>query len=126
MLREFELTVITKADLPETETSKVLSRYEALMTSENGQILKKDVWGAKKLAFPMKKQYRGVYTNYDFVTKPDNIAEIERLMRIDDNVLKYLTIRIGENVDVVERKAELAKLASKEREQAQRMASEED
>lgn len=120
MLREYDFTVITRGDLPEGESAKVLSTYEGLMTRDGGEILKRDDWGSKKLAYPVKKQFRGYYVNYDFVGSPASVAEMERLMRIDDNVLRYLVVRLDENtdghVDVEARKAELAKQEREARE----------
>lgn len=110
MLREYELTVIAKGDLPEPEVTKLLTRYETLMTNDGGEILQRTDWGNKKIAFAINKQHRGHYVNYDFVGTSANLSEIERLMRIDENVLRYLSVRVGENVDVKARKIELAKL----------------
>ena len=120
MLREYDFTVITKGELPEGESAKVLSGYEGLMTREGGEILKRDDWGLKKLAYPIKKQFRGYYVNYDFVGSPASVAEMERLMRIDDNILRYLVVRVDENtdgsVDIEARKVELAKQEREARE----------
>jgi len=112
MLREYELTVIARGDLPEGESAKLLTRYEKLMEKDGGEILKRDDWGLKKMSFVVKKQARGHYVSYDFVGQSENLSEIERLMRIDDNVLRYLSVRVGENVDVAARKAQLAKEAA--------------
>ena len=118
MLREYELTIIARADLPESESTKLLSKYEKLMTAEGGEILQKSNWGVKKLAFPMKKSFRGSYVNYDFIGSPANLAKMERLMRIDDDLLRYMSVYIGQNVDVSKRKEQLAKIASAAREAA--------
>jgi small subunit ribosomal protein S6 len=120
LLREYDFTIITKGDLSETDTLKVLEGYENLMTGAGGEILKKDVWGMRKLSYPIKKVFRGHYVNYDFVGTPENVAEMERLMRIDDSVLRHLVIRLDESstgtVDVPARKAELARLEKEARE----------
>ncbi|MEN9834249.1 MAG: hypothetical protein RL011_442 [Pseudomonadota bacterium] len=119
MLREYDFTIITKGDLPEAEAFKVLEGYEALMTKDGGQILKKDVWGNKKLVYPINKSFRGNYVNYDFVGTPANLAEMERLMRIDDNVLRHLVVKLESGdggIDVEARKAELAKQEREARE----------
>ena len=118
MLREYEFTVISRADLPEAETLKALSKYEALMTKDGGEIVKKDVWGSKRLAFPIRKHFKGVYTYYDFFGIPDHVHEIERLMRIDENVLRYLTINVGEAhdaADIEKRKIEINRPKPQER-----------
>lgn len=118
MLREYEVTIISRADMPETDVQKVLSKYEKLMTAEGGEILKKDPWGSKKLAFPMKKHHRGIYTNYDFIGTSANLSEMERLMRIDEDVLRYMSVFLDENVDATERKEQIAKAAAAAREAA--------
>ena len=130
MLREYDFTIITKGDLPEADNAKVIQGYEALMTKDGGEILKRDEWGVKRLAFPIKKTFRGFYVNYDFVGTPENVAEMERLIRIDDNVLRHLVIRLDESkegtVDVEARKNELAKQEreAREREAQQRQRKE--
>lgn len=118
MLREYELTIIARADLPETENTKLLSKYEKLMTADGGEILQKSNWGVKKLAFPMKKAFRGNYVNYDFIGTPTNLSEMERLMRIDDDVLRYMSVYVGQNVNAAKRKEQLAKIALAAREAA--------
>jgi small subunit ribosomal protein S6 len=113
LLREYEITIVANSQLPEEETKKLHKKYEGILLQEGGEVIKKSHWGNKKLAFPIKKQFRGNFVHYDLTTKSDLLAEAERLMRIDENVLRYLSIRIGENVDPNERKAELAKIEAR-------------
>ena len=117
MVREYEFTIITNGHLTEADTKTVLEKYENILTAEGGQIIKKDVWGSRKLSFPIKKQYRGHYVCYDLAAVPVSIAEAERLMKIDDNVLRYLNVKLGDMVDVDARKAELAKAEVKAEQQ---------
>ena len=112
MLREYELTLITAQQPSEADLRMLHDRYEAIFLADGGEIVRKDDWGVKKLAFPIKKHFRGHYMHYDFVGKPENLAEAERLMRIDEAVLRQLAVRIGENVNVEERRVELAKAAA--------------
>lgn len=112
MLREYDFTVIVRGELPESEAVKALGQYESLMVGEGGEVLKKDDWGIKRLAYPIKKSFRGYYVNYDFVGHPGSVAEMERLMRLDDNILRYLVVRVSEDkkgdIDISARKVELA------------------
>jgi len=112
LLREYEFTVISRADVPEGETAKILSRYETLMTADGGAIVKKDDLGVRRFTYPINKHFKGNYTFYDYVGTPANLSEVERLMRIDENVLRYMSVRLGENVDVEVRRAQLAKKAT--------------
>ena len=113
MLREYEFTVISKADLPENEKKDLWSKYEGMLIKDGGEVLLKDDWGVRKLAFPIKKEFRGHYLHFDFVGKPQNLSEVERLMRIDDRVLRYLSVNIGENIDIPTRRADIAKERAK-------------
>ena len=109
MLREYEFTFVAKGDLPEAERAKVISGYEEILLRNGGEVLKKDDWGMKKLAYPIKKTFKGHYVFFDIASLPENIAECERLLKIDENVLRYLVVKIGDSVDVEARKTELAK-----------------
>jgi small subunit ribosomal protein S6 len=109
LLREYEFTIISNPQLNEQDTEKLLEKYSKIFTADGGAIVRQDSWGSKKLAFGMKNHYRGVYTCFDYVGSPENLAEAERLMRIDEDILRYMSIKLGEEVDVEERKAELAK-----------------
>ena len=109
MLREYEITSIFNAQLTDEEKRKIQEKYEDILLANGGEMVKKSDWGVKKLTFPMKGQYRGHYVHYDLTSNAANLAEAERLMRIDDNVLRYLSIRVGDNINVESRKAELAK-----------------
>lgn len=124
MLREYDFTVITKGDLTEGDHASLLANYETLMVKDGGEILKKDEWGVKKLAFPIKKSFRGHYVNYDFVGRPEHLAEVQRLMRIDDNVLRFLVVRLDEEsegiTDIAARKADIAKAERDAREAEQK------
>ena len=113
MLREYEITVIGNAQLPEEEVKKLHKKYETVLLQEGGEIIKKSHWGNKKLAFPIKKAFRGNFVHYDLTTTSALLAEAERLMRIDENVLRYMSIKIGENVNPAERKAQLAKMEAR-------------
>ena len=117
-LREYEFTYIARADLGEADKTKLINKYEKLLT-DGGEVLRKDDWGIKRLAFPIKKQYKGHYFHYDFVGKAENVAEAERLMRIDEGILRFLAINVGEDIDVAERKDELAKMAARAQARAQ-------
>lgn len=86
-----------------------MAKFESLMTADGGEILKKDALGSRRLAYPINKHFRGVYTNYDFIGLPAHLTEMERLMRIDESVLRYMSVKLGPVEDIELRKAELNK-----------------
>ena len=118
-MREYEFTVITKSDLPDADKAKVLENYEGILKRGGGEILKKEEWGSKRMSYPIKKQFRGSYAFYDMTSTAADVAEAERLMRIDDNILRYLVIKINDNVDVEQRRADLLKAAQQQQQQDQ-------
>lgn len=113
MLREYEITKIYSAQTQTDSYQALQEKYEAILFKDGGEIIKKDDWGVKRLAFPIKKQFRGRYVHYDITCSSKAVEECERLMRFDENVLRCLSIRIGENVDVERRKVDIAKAEAK-------------
>ena len=109
LLREYELTVIANPQLTPDKSTKTFEKYESMLLADGGEIIKKAAWGTRKLAFPMNQQFRGTYFHYDLTCSPACLKEVERLMRIDDNILRYMSVRLGENVDVEKRRLEIAK-----------------
>lgn len=109
LLREYEITIIGSAQLSDDASKKSFKKYEDILCAEGGEVLRRDEWGTKRMAFPINKQFRGRYMNYDLTGTPAQLAEAERLMRIDENILRYMSVRIGESIDVEARKAEIAR-----------------
>lgn len=109
MRREYEFIIIVNAQLSEEETKKLQDKYESIFLANDGDVVTKSDWGVKKLAYPINKEFRGRYLFYDFIGNPKNLEEAQRLMRIDEKILRYLLVRVGEDADVDARKAELAK-----------------
>jgi small subunit ribosomal protein S6 len=119
LLREYEFTVVAKADLPDADKQKIFAGYEEILKRDGGEFVKRDDWGSKRMAFPIRKNFRGHFMFYDTASTPASIAECERLLRIDENILRYLVIKIGDKVDVEARKVELAKAAAASQRQAE-------
>ncbi len=115
MLREYEVTIIFNSQAGEENAKKLQEKYEGVLLGNSGEIIKKDDWGSRKLSFPIKKNFRGRYVHYDLACESQNVTEAERLMRIDEGVLRYLSICTGKKVDVESRKLELAKIAARRR-----------
>jgi small subunit ribosomal protein S6 len=110
-MREYETMIIAKPDLPESEMSKMVAKIEGIMTSSGGQIIKKDAWGVRRLAYPIGKTTRGIYFVYDIAATQADVTELERVLKLDEAVIRSLSIKISDNVNVETRKVELQKLA---------------
>ena len=93
-LRHYETTFILNADIDENDKNAVIDRVRSIIESFSGEVLRVDDWGRRKLAYRVRKQNRGLYIYVRYTATGDAIAELERVLRILDAVLKYLTVKI--------------------------------
>lgn len=122
-MRRYETTFITHPDLSEEELEKVLQK--ALGPIQNqGQLFRVQDWGKKRLAYNIRKQSRGHYTFVDYAATPSAIREVERLLRLDDNVLRFLTVMVDEEVDVEAVRAGLSQAGPRQLSQAEEASAE--
>ncbi len=104
IINEYETTLIFHPDAPESEVKRINERLDGVIESFDGTKLFHDVWGVRKLAYNIQKQAHGNYHHLGFTAKADCIAEFERVIRIESHLIRFLTVRLLENVDVEERK----------------------
>lgn len=110
-MRRYETILITPADLPEDDLAGIVARYGAIVTAQKGILVKIERWGKRKLAYLIRKQARGFYILIDFAGETAVVNELERNLKIDDRVLKFMTIQKAEKVDPVALEKELAEAA---------------
>jgi small subunit ribosomal protein S6 len=110
-MREYEAMIVAKADLNEAELSKMVTKWESIIALDGGEVVKKDSWGVRRLAYPINKQVRGNYMVYDIATKSENMLELERILKLDQNVIRSMIVKLADNVNVAERRLELQKQA---------------
>ena len=116
-MRRYETFVIIDPDISEEQRSPIIERATDLISQENGLTVKVDEWGKRKLAYEIKKKPRGYYVLLDFCGNASIVDEMERFFRIDDRVMKYMTVLLDRDVDMEQIKENLA------RAQAEREAS---
>jgi small subunit ribosomal protein S6 len=91
-LRGYETTLITHSDMTELQLRALKDKIAAVITSFQGQIVLTEDWGKKKFAYPIQKQIRGVYTYLVYEAAPTAIHEIERNLKLNEHVLRFLTV----------------------------------
>lgn len=92
-MRLYEVVYIFDAAIDEAAVSQKLEEYHALVTADNGgEITAVDHWGARQLAYPIKKQKTGYFVVAQFKSEPVSLPEFERLLKLDDQVLRYLVV----------------------------------
>jgi small subunit ribosomal protein S6 len=107
-MRRYESIIIFDPDLSEDQRAPVSERVKEVVTQQGGELAFIDDWGARKLAYEVKKKQRGHYVRFDFCGDSALVDEIERYFRIDDRVLKYMTVLTDDNPDIERIKEEIA------------------
>ena len=107
-MRRYETFVILDPDLSAEDREPVLKRVQDVIEQQNGYLAWLDDWGARKLAYEIKKKQRGHYVRFDFCGTAEIVDEIERFFRIDDRVLKFMTVLLDKIADIEKIKEEVA------------------
>jgi small subunit ribosomal protein S6 len=108
-VREYETVFILRSDVLDEERTKVLNRMSGIVEKLDGQLLMQEEWGKRKLAYKIQKNTYGIYFYMRYLGYNDMVAEIERNLRILEPVIKYMTVKLGDDVDVEKCKEEAEK-----------------
>ena len=92
-MQRYEVVAIVLADLNEDDLTALIERIQTIITDRKGVIAKLDKWGKRHLAYEIKKQRDGYYFLIDFAGDGPIVTEIERNFKIDDRVLKFMTVK---------------------------------
>lgn len=98
-VREFECVLILHPHTNKDGISELVERVQKIMDSKGARLQSIDNWGLRTLAFPVKRCKRGIYLYFRFLAGSTTVAELERILRIRDDVLRYLTVRVDQDVD---------------------------
>lgn len=114
-MKRYETIVIIDPDLSKEVESPIFERVNDLIPQYKGILIETDDWGTKKLAYDIKKKNRGHYVRLDFCGDGALVQEMERFFRIDDKIMKFMTVLLQEDADLDAIKAEMEeKTARKE------------
>ena len=89
----YESIFILKPSISDEDVQKIVSKMEGIV-KQGAELITTENWGKKRLAYEVAKEKRGVYVLLRFQGKGDIVSELERNYRIDDNVIKFLTVKL--------------------------------
>ena len=119
-LRKYETVVILHPDASEADQKAILGKNSQTIKQFGGSIHHLDTWGKRRLANPIKKSSLGIYFHATFEAKGDVVSELERTMRINDKVLRFMHTRLDDRESLpkyLERfRAALQETANREKE----------
>jgi small subunit ribosomal protein S6 len=98
--REYETIYILRSDADAEAAERVQARVTDALDREHGKLVKVEAWGRRKLAYPIGRQRRGVYVYLKYVGGGGLVAEVERNLKLQDSVIKYMTVQTAGVVDL--------------------------
>jgi len=98
-MNHYETIYIINPTLDDDPLKEVIAKFSDLIKKLKGSIVKVNEWGKRKLAYDVKRFDKGYYVVLDFCALPKMVTELERNLKLDDRILKYITVKIDENVD---------------------------
>jgi len=97
-LKRYETIFISHPDLSEEDHAEIERKLRSIITSLKGDIIKLEDWGAKKLGYEIRKNSRGRYYLLDYLAAPALVREVERNLRLNDQILKFQTVKVSDRV----------------------------
>src|SRR5690349_19527634 len=104
-MRIYEILFIIRPDVPEEEIDGIIEPLKTVVTAGGGAVDKVDKWGKRRLAYRVRRYREGMYVLLQFSTEKasDMVRELERRLRVTDSVIKFLTVRIDEELKRLEK-----------------------
>jgi small subunit ribosomal protein S6 len=98
-LREYETIFLVKPDLTDDNVDRIKERVRGIVSREGGKVLRFTVWGKKKTLYTIAKQPRAIYVHTHYLGSSKMVAEVERNLRNIDEVTRYLSVKLADEVD---------------------------
>jgi small subunit ribosomal protein S6 len=90
----YENVFIARQDISAAQVEALAESFTQIVTQQGGQVAKREYWGLRNLSYRIKKNRKGHYMLFNLDAPPAAVAELERNMRINEDVLRYLTVRV--------------------------------
>ncbi len=110
-MQKYESVLIARQDLGASQVNNIVSNLSEVIKKEGGEVVRVDNWGLKTLAYRIKKNRKGHYVIMNTSAPANSIAEYERIMRFNEDIIRYMTIRVdefSESVNAEEKETEEA------------------
>ena len=89
----YENTIVAKQDLAEKELKTLKEKYNELINSSSGKVVKIEEWGLLNLSNKIKNYKKGFYIHYKFEGNKKTLEEVEKKIKIDGSIIRYLTVK---------------------------------
>ena len=100
-MTKYESVLIARQDLGASQVSNIVSEMSNVIANQGGEVVRVDNWGLKNLAYRIKKNRKGHYVLLNISAPAQAIAEYERLLRVNEDIIRYMTVKVEEFSDAV-------------------------
>ena len=90
----YEHTLITKQDLSDSQAKKLIGKYEEIIKTNSGEVIKTEEWGLRILSHRIKNNKKGFYFHIKFKGTEKTIKELQKVQNIDETLIRYLTVKV--------------------------------
>jgi small subunit ribosomal protein S6 len=115
MMRLYDIVVLLTPDLSDEEAVKLSAEHRKLLTDGGAELVKDESWGRRKLAYPIARKREAYYHHFQVTAPPSAVAEVERKLRLSDQVLRHLAVRADEELKRSAKSAERIKAKAAKR-----------
>ena len=105
-LREYETIFLVKPDLAEDLVDKIVERMRGIVHRDGGKVIKVENWGKKKTSYEVKRNFRAIFVRFLYLGDTRSVAEFERNLRMTDDVMKYQSVKLADDVEAATRAVE--------------------
>ena len=98
-MRFYESVFIARQDITSAQVEAMADEFAKIITSAGGSIKKREYWGLRSLAYRIKKNRKGHYVMFNMETGPEALREYERIMGLNEDVLRFLNLKVEEIED---------------------------
>ncbi len=95
-MNKYESVLIARQDLGASQVSSLVDSLKQVLSDQGAEIVRVDNWGLKNLAYRIKKNRKGHYVLFNFSAPAQAIAEFERIMRVNEDIIRYMTVKVDE------------------------------
>lgn len=106
-MRRYETIFILRSDLGEARINESIRRFEGIIAGSGGELIETDEWGSRELAYNIGRERRGHYVRLDYAAPGTAMNELERNLKLADDVLRYLSVLVAPEADAATLRGEI-------------------
>jgi small subunit ribosomal protein S6 len=103
MSQRYEMMYILRPDLAEEQVQQEINKYRDFLNEYKAEELQIKIWGKRRLAYPIKRFLDGIYVQINYTADGKQVAPLERAMRLSDEVIRYLTLKLSDRQPAVQK-----------------------